>query len=225
MNVRDHLGALLEKLKRLAATAFDLMALNILFILCCVPVITAGAAAVACYSCILRMLRGKEQGMPFGAFFKDFARAFKTATPVWLLLLLCLLILAGDYFYAVYVATPVNKFFLIFAIVMAAVLLGAAAWVFPLMARFENTARAHMKNAFLMAFANLPRTLLVLVLQAVCLLMPVLLQTIFYVLGWLWLLLCFSGAMYLTAYVLRKPLQALPPEKAEEKKEVFPEYP
>lgn len=225
MNVRDHLGAMLQKIKRFAAIAFDLMALNILFILCCVPVLTAGAAAVACYGCILRILRGKEQGMPFGAFFKDFARAFKTATPVWLLLLLCMLILAGDYFYAVYVAVPVNKFFLIFAIVMAIVLLAAAAWVFPLMARFENTARTHVKNAFLMAFANLPRTVLVLLIQAACLFMPVLLQTIFYVFGWLWLLLCFSGAMYLTAYVLRKPLQALPPEKPEETKEVFPEFP
>ncbi len=46
-------------------------------------------------------------------------------------MLLGLFLMAGDYYFAVYASEPVNRFFLVFSIVIAAVLLLAAMWRFP----------------------------------------------------------------------------------------------
>ncbi len=53
-------------------------------------------------------------------------------------------------------ASPVNRFFLVFSIALAAVVLMAATWLFPLMARYEQRAEDPVKNAFLMAAADFP---------------------------------------------------------------------
>ena len=204
---RDELTALWENLKRSLSATADLMVLNILLILCCIPVITAGAAWTACYSCLMRIVRGEEQGFPFRPFFREFRKAFRQATAAWMLLLAGLGILAGDYYYAVYISNPVNKLFLVFSMVMAFVLLAAAAWLFPLLARYENTLKKHIKNAFLMAVAAFPRTLAAMAVQGLFLLPPLLLPDVYVYIGWLWVMLGFSLPLYITAYLFRKQLE------------------
>lgn len=187
-------------------TAADLILLNFLVILCCLPVVTAGAALTAGYTYILRIIRGVEQNFPFKPFFSEFKKSFRSATISWLLLLLCLAILAGDYYYAVYVSVPVNRFFLVFAIIMAILLLLAAAWLFPLLSRYNNTVRRHIKNAFLMAAGMFPRTLLALIIQFLFVGLPLLVPDLLTYFGWLWIMFGLSLPMYLTAFLFRKPL-------------------
>lgn len=210
----DELAALWDGLKRALSAAADLILLNFLLILCCVPVVTAGAAWVSAYAYVLRLLRGEEQGFVFRPFFADFRKGFRKSTGTWLIMLVCFAILAGDYDYAAYVSSPVNRFFLIFSIVMAVVILLAAVWLFPLMARFENTLKAHIKNAFLMAVAELPRTILALVIWILFLALPFLILDLFVYLGWIWVLFGFSLPMYLTARIFRKRLDCAPPKQS-----------
>jgi uncharacterized membrane protein YesL len=215
---REELASLWDGLKRVLGAAADLMIINLLLILFCLPVITLGAAWTAGYACLLRVVRGEEQGFPFRPFFEEFCKNFRRATSAWLLLLLALAILAGDYYYAVYVSIPPSRLFLIFSIAMAVVLFAAAVWLFPLMARFENKVRTHIKNAFLMAAAVFPRTLAAMAVQLLCLTLPLLLPEVFFYLGWFWVLFGFSLPMYCTAYLFRKPLESTP-EKARENRQ------
>ena len=185
----------------------DIVILNLLFVLCSIPIFTIGASAAACYAGVSRTLQKRETGLVFRAFFRDFRDAFRQATAGWLLELLVLAVLAGDLWFAVVYSEPDNKFFLIFAIVVGAVVLLASLWFYPLVARFQNTLSGQLKNSFLLAFAQFPRTLLALVVWVLFLGVPVVLFDVFVYFGWLWLAGGFSLPMYLTAKIFRQPLQ------------------
>lgn len=191
----------------------DIVILNLLFIVCSIPIVTIGAAATACYAGVSRTLQKRETGLVFKAFFADFRAAFRQSTAAWLLELVVFAILAGDIWFAIAYSEPDNKFFLIFAIIVGVGVLMASLWFYPLVARFQNTLGKQIKNAFLLAFAQFPRTLLALVLWVVTLALPLLVYEVFVYLGWLWLLGGFALPMYWTVKLFRKMLHL---EKAKE---------
>lgn len=191
----------------------DIVILNLLFIVCSIPIVTIGAAATACYAGVSRTLQKRETGLVFKAFLADFRAAFRQSTAAWLLELVVFAILAGDIWFAIAYSEPDNKFFLIFAIIVGVGVLMASLWFYPLVARFKNTLGKQIKNAFLLAFAQFPRTLLALVLWVVTLALPLLVYEVFVYLGWLWLLGGFALPMYWTVKLFRKMLHL---EKAKE---------
>ena len=73
----------------------DLMILNLLMIVCCIPVITVGASVTAMHYVILKMVRG-EEGYLVKGFFKSFAANFKQATLIWLLMMVVIAVYVGD---------------------------------------------------------------------------------------------------------------------------------
>ena len=61
----------------------DLVVLNLLFLLCCIPVVTIGAALAAMISVTLRSVRYGD-GYVVQHFFKAFRENFRRSTMVWL---------------------------------------------------------------------------------------------------------------------------------------------
>ncbi len=191
----------------------DIVILNLLFLVCSIPIVTIGASATACYAGLCRTLQKKETGLVYRAFFADFRAAFRKATGAWLLELLVILILLGDLWFAVEYSEPDNVFFIIFAAVIGAGIMLASLWFYPLLARFQNTLGGHMKNAFLLAFAQFPRTLLAFVIWVVTLGLPLAIYEVYTYLGWIWLAVGISLPMYWTIKLFRKTLQL---DKAQE---------
>lgn len=191
----------------------DIVILNLLFFICSIPLFTIGAAATAGYAGVARVLQKKETGLVYRAFFADFRAAFCQSTAGWLLELLVMAILAGDIWFAVVYSEPDNKFFLIFAILVGSGVLLASMWFFPLVARFQNTLGKQIKNAFLLTFAQFPRTLLALLMWLVIISLPLLIYPVYLYLGWLWLLGGFSFPMYCTVRLFRKTLQLDKPQE------------
>mgnify|MGYP006388072901 FL=1 len=60
----------------------DFFLLSCLWYLCCLPVVTAGAATTALYYVTLKMARGQE-GQLIPAFFHSFKQNLKQATALW----------------------------------------------------------------------------------------------------------------------------------------------
>ena len=185
----------------------DIVILNLLFLICSIPIFTIGAAATACYAGVCRTLQKKETGLVFRTFFQDFRAAFRQATACWLMELVAILILLGDLWFAVEYSEPNNTFFIIFAAVIGAGMLLASLWLYPLIARFQNTLGGHLKNAVLLAFAQFPRTLIALVIWVVTLGLPLTVYEVFAYLGWLWLAGGISLPMYWTVKLFRKTLE------------------
>lgn len=75
------------KFNRISDKVGNIFELNLLCLLCCVPVITAGASLTACYYVAMRMVRNEEQSIARD-FFRSFRRNFKQGTLIWLLLTL-----------------------------------------------------------------------------------------------------------------------------------------
>ena len=71
---------------RILSRIFDLIVLNILWVVFCLPIVTIGASTTALYSVTLKMVVN-EEGYLIRDFWRAFKRDFKQSTSIWLLLL------------------------------------------------------------------------------------------------------------------------------------------
>lgn len=144
----------------------DLMILNFLMIICCIPIITVGAAFTAMHYVLLKIVRG-EEGYLIRGFFKSFKANFRQATLLWLIMLLVLIVYVGDCVIFNYSALEFPKALMIAVVVVAMLLLMMAVYVFPLQARFDNSIKNTLKNSLILALVNLPKTILMIVCYAI----------------------------------------------------------
>lgn len=159
MKIFDVDGPLMIFLGRLA----DIMWLNILTILCCIPVVTAGASITAMHYVCLKMARD-EEGYITKDFFKSFKLNFKQATLLWLIMLAIIVVLAGDY-YVINSEESGMGTFMKAAIMLVTILISiTAVMVYPLLARFKNSVIKTIKNAFFVSMLQFPRTILMIIL-------------------------------------------------------------
>lgn len=142
----------------------DIMWLNILFVLCCIPVITIGASVTAMYYVTLKMVRNEESYIT-KSFFKSFKLNFRQATVIWLILAAAGGLLAFDY--AIMTGRMgVNIENGTLASVMQVLLIAVsvfyiftATFVFPVLSKFYNSVKNTIKNAFIMSIRHFPVTL------------------------------------------------------------------
>ncbi|MCM1209989.1 MAG: DUF624 domain-containing protein [Blautia sp.] len=159
----DRFFALDSPLMRILNRVADLMILNFLMIICCIPVITAGAAFTGMYYVLMKVARG-EEGYLVAGFFKSFRQNFKQATILWLLILLFIVVCIGDVLVFKYSAIEFPKFLQVIMAAIAILVTMVAVYVFPVLARFDNTTRNILRNAFFMSVMNLPKTILIVLL-------------------------------------------------------------
>lgn len=182
----------------------DLMWLNILTLICCLPIFTAGASLTAMHYMALKIVRNEECYITRG-FFKSFKENFKQGTAIWFLLLLAVGVLAGDF----YIITKTDMEFhnVIKVIIMAAAMLVlfTATFVFPVLAKFENTLKRTLKNAFIMSILQFPKTILMIVLNVV----PILAGALIYQIIPLVFLFGLSGPAWISAMLYNKFFQKL----------------
>ncbi len=74
----------------------DLMILNFLVMICCLPIFTIGASYTAMHYVLLKMVR-KEEGYLIRGFFKSFKQNFKQATLIWLGMLVLIAFFGVDF--------------------------------------------------------------------------------------------------------------------------------
>lgn len=141
----------------------DLIILNIVALICCIPVVTIGASWTAMYFVAIRIVR-KEEGYVIRDFFRSFKENFKQATIIWLLVILVAAVFAGDIFIYQMMPDQIPKVIMIAICALAYLVLGTVVYVFPILSRFQNTTKNTIKNAFILSIANLPSTLIFIVL-------------------------------------------------------------
>jgi len=146
------------------------LSLNLLTLLCSLPVITAGPAFCALFSAMLKIVLN-ESGEPIPSFFSAFKNNFRNGLLLGLIGVFGAAVVFSDGVYAFSVTGTAKTVFCIVTGIVAAIWLTYICYAFALQARFENGVISHIKNAFLLAFINPGKT----VLMWVILLIPVLL--------------------------------------------------
>ena len=146
----------------------DLVLLNLLWLICCIPVFTAGAATTAVYYVTLKLVRDEDDST-IRSFFHSFIQNFKQATAIWLLILLIGGLFAFDLWFILGGAASAGIFMTLPSVVktvMTAVLGGMTllflfmvTYVFPLQARFYNPIKNTLFNAFFMSVRHLFQTI------------------------------------------------------------------
>lgn len=140
----------------------DVVVLNLLTLLCSLPVITAGAAFTALNDACIRLVRN-EDGELVRDYFRAFKANFKNATLLWLLFLAAAVILYFDYLAALAYVPQLRAGIAAIAMIVLVI----AFYAFALLARYENSLWTTLQNAVKLAVGFFPRTLVMLVFAVV----------------------------------------------------------
>lgn len=141
---------------------FDLIVLNLLTLLCCIPIITVGAAFTALYRSLFDMRLGKANIIR--GYFKALIDNIRSGL---LLGLILILICVSFVLYIVFLQDLIvagDKLVLGGIFFVAVIFFFPMLYVFPLLAMFDNSALRTLSNAFLLSLRHVGITLIVLIM-------------------------------------------------------------
>ena len=145
----------------------DSILLSLLFLLCCIPIFTIGAAITSLYYTMLKVIEN-DRGYILPEFFSCFKKNFKQSTCIWLMLLAVYAFLGFD-FIIMKSALSLGDLsgYLYYAFLfLIAIVMTLSLYFFPYIARFEDTTKNLLRNTSMIAILNLPWTLLLALLFA-----------------------------------------------------------
>ena len=188
---------------RVMTKVFDVVLVSVLTLLCCLPVVTAGAALTAACAMYMKMAKNQE-GTIVPSYFAAFKSNLKESVAGWLLLLagmavlvasLCLYRQSGIGYGMMIVPTGLYCVYLI--------------WYFCLRARFAETTASALKNSLKFFLAFLPLSLF-LELYLAALLALFLWQPMLFVVQ---IFMTVAGVFYLPCVLIGKKMDRYIEEK------------
>lgn len=180
----------------------DLIIVNVLFLICCIPFFTIGAASAALHKVTQDIVQDEKKGI-FKTFFRAFRENFKQATIAWLIAAVLLLGMGCNFLLvnAYFTGSTALILICVLALILA-LILSVIACLFPLMARYDNTLKEHTINAGILTVIKLPKVLgIVLANILPFLILYVSIHTFLGTLAY-WLILGFGFNGYLTSTLL-----------------------
>lgn len=162
MGVFDINGKFFKALSK----AGDFVILSLLALVCSLPVITIGTSLTAVFYAALKMARD-EEGYVWKEFFKSWKQNFRQSVIIELILVGLAVILAGDinvcYQWANAEGSTLVRLLMFAAIGLLIVLAAVTLYVFPVLAKFDNTIFATLKNALVLCMHHLPQTICMMI--------------------------------------------------------------
>lgn len=141
--------------------------LNMMWMICSLPIITIGASTTALYSVTLKIADETESNIT-RQFIHAFRGNFKQSTRLWILLLIAGLLIGGDFYVVMHMRSMSTGIMAIIWTLNLALLIAVSIiyvvvliYIFPLIARFENTDQAMLKNSLLIGIHYLFCTIVV----------------------------------------------------------------
>ncbi|MEN6563776.1 MAG: DUF624 domain-containing protein [Christensenella sp.] len=201
MNLLSNNSPIIRFLERV----FDLVVLNLMTLLLCIPLVTAGAAMTALYKTLFDIREQKGRTVP--GYWQAFRAECRPARPRGLL---CAVAMAayGGYLMLLYPKLAAESAFAWIAVsAVGALFFFPMTFVFPLFARYQNTVRGTIVNAFLLSLRHLPVTLAVLAMQFLPAALILLLPAYTPVLILVWLFIGISLPAYLASGLFRRVFQ------------------
>ena len=135
--------------------------LNILWVVCSIPVFTIGASTCAAYYVTLKLLCDDEVTLNNTAklFFKAFKDNFKQGTIMWLITLPCIV---GCFFMwrAILQNGDVNIILKIGAAILTLIAIIINLYTYPLLARYDNTIKKSIMNSIVICMLYFVRSLI-----------------------------------------------------------------
>ena len=196
-------------------TLCNFVVLNLVFLISCLPVVTIGTALSSLYYVTLREARG-EYGYLVRTYIKEFRKNLKSGTAAFaVLFVIGAVILFNLAFWFNLGGIPA-------AVITGLMAVGAIVWLFtftytfPLIARFNNSTKQTLINAFCLMMSNVKATLALLLIYVMVLFLCVFLVPM----KLMMVLFGFAFIAYCQSFVFKKVFEPYEKEleKAEEQK-------
>ena len=161
----DQIFNLDNKFFRGVSKIIDCVWLSLLWFMCCIPVFTIGAATTALYYTVNKSIKN-DRGYASSEFFSAFKSNFKQSTVIWLIFLAIYALLGFDYYAMKSYAdagVAIGKIYIAF-FVFGVIITMWGFYIFPYIARFENTTKNVLKNTVFIAISNIHWTIIMTVL-------------------------------------------------------------
>ena len=149
---------------RIFGTIGDIIVVNILFIVCSIPIFTMGASMSAMYYTLLKKQRTGETGGIIKLFFKGFKDNFKKSTIAWLLFLLIAFVFSLDFNLFGKGGPQENKLMYYTSVIFFILICFIAIYLFPVISAFENSLKNLIIQSMYMAAKNFIFTILIMIL-------------------------------------------------------------
>ena len=169
MNLFNNNSPIVRFLEKLA----NVMILNWLMLICCVPIVTIGPAITAAYWVALKMVRDEEGGIVHD-FFHSFRVNLKQGIVVGLIILGISIFFFFDFYYIYQLSQAGNlfdRFVFIVLIFFAAVFIMVVNYVWAILAKFNNTTKQLFKTSFAVAVRHILASFVMGVISAAPMLM------------------------------------------------------
>ena len=189
----------------------DIIVLNVLCFICCLPVITIGPSVTAMHYITLKIARDEEIYV-LRDYFKAFKENFKQSIIAWMVFLVITAVFFVDYLILKDMGLENTKVFLMIIGAIYLLVCFTMMYVFPLMARFENSLKQTVKNAFFMSILHIFKTIIMAVIYAI----PFVLLPLHYNVLMVFLLVGLSGPAYFNSFIWKSIFKKYEPEKVEE---------
>ena len=180
----------------------DFIILNLLWVVCSIPIITIGASTTALYTVMLKLVKN-EEGYIAKGFLKAFKENFKQSTIMWIIFLLISIVFVVDFASIKLMSDKIGGILQILFLFMGALLTAWMVYAFALQARFVNTVKNTLKNAMILVFAKLPFTVLIVLLTVGPVLVTFLTVRTLVIGVMVWFFAGVSLVAWLNSYLLR----------------------
>lgn len=193
-------------------TVVNLVILNLLFVLCCLPVVTAGASFTALYHSVSTITRGEEQMTK--TFFKSFKNNIKQSTILWIgALLLGFLLYWGVYIISFWETN--RSLFLMLMALPCFLYFMILSYAFPLLADFETSLPRLLSNSILLGIAHFPRSILIVAVNLLPVIFLYVMPSWMVCAVFIWLPIGFSLCAFVNCHLLKPVFAPYRPEEEE----------
>ncbi|KAF1299099.1 hypothetical protein BAU15_00185 [Enterococcus sp. JM4C] len=178
---------------------YQILLLNIIFVISCLPLITIGAALASAYGTAYKMTTHSE-----GVLYKEYLHQFKMnvvpATKAWLGIVA--LIAAGFWLFPYLQGYMVgNKIAYYVVMVLVTLVVLMSLYVFPLIARFQNTLSGTVVNAMILSLKHLPLSIIIFFITIIgTIIVPLYLPKLLFV----WLFMGVGTVIYSNSTIFMK---------------------
>lgn len=142
----------------------DLIILNLLCLVCCIPIVTIGPAITAMFYVTMKMVRNEESYIVRG-FFHSFKENLKQGIIINLILLAAFIMLFFDISLVRGMEGTMYKVLFYIFLVLLFLCTLIYTYIYPVLAKFYNTIRNTFVNAFLMSIRHLPYSFLMIIIS------------------------------------------------------------
>lgn len=192
-----------SKIIQFFQTLGGLVVLNLCFVICCIPVVTIGAACTAMYTVTLQEAEDKS-GSILGRYFKAFRANWGAATGLWLVLLVLGGILGYNYLFLTANPSLDAGIFRGLLIALSVIYTMICTYAFPLLSRFDNTVIGTLRNSLALAIGHLPKTIVMALLNLLPVLILLLSESLFIRSSILLVMIYFAVVAQLNSLMLSK---------------------